>query len=150
LERDAHRMLALRDDALARLRAEETGETGRVTIAASTIPAEYLLPPVLAEFRRRRPRVAVTVEVSDSRRALAQLHTGTCDVAVVGARQRDASLRFRALAGDEVLVVGARGGPWARRRPLGRAELARMPWIVREAGSGTGDTVEAVFHRLPL
>src|SRR5262245_11822840 len=50
LRRYALRIVSLRDEALARLRAEESGQVGRLTIAASTIPAEHLLPPVLAEF----------------------------------------------------------------------------------------------------
>jgi len=44
LRRYALRIVSLRDEALARLRAEESGEAGRLTIAASTIPGEYLLP----------------------------------------------------------------------------------------------------------
>src|SRR5438128_1730390 len=40
LRRYATRLVALRDEALARLRTEEKGESGHLVIAASTIPAE--------------------------------------------------------------------------------------------------------------
>ena len=40
LARYALKLVALRDEALARLRDEEAGERGRVRVAASTIPAE--------------------------------------------------------------------------------------------------------------
>ena len=43
---------------------------------------------------------------------------------------------------DELLVVTAPGHPWAgRRRPLGLAEIAATPLVMREAGSGTRDTL---------
>src|SRR5262245_6488595 len=69
----ARRLVALHDDALARLGAEQRGTAGRVVIAASTVPAEHLLPALLAELRRRHPGVAMRVDVSDSERAVQAL-----------------------------------------------------------------------------
>jgi DNA-binding transcriptional LysR family regulator len=46
------------------------------------------------------------------------------------------------LRDDEMLVVTAPGHPWARRRgPLPLAEVAATPLVMREAGSGTRDTL---------
>jgi DNA-binding transcriptional LysR family regulator len=46
------------------------------------------------------------------------------------------------LRDDEMLVVAAPGHPWARRRrPLTLAEVAGTPLVMREAGSGTRDTL---------
>ena len=46
------------------------------------------------------------------------------------------------LRDDEMLVVTAPGHPWARRRsPLSLAEVAATPLVMREAGSGTRDTL---------
>ena len=43
---------------------------------------------------------------------------------------------------DELLVVTAPGHPWARRRrPLSLAQIAAVPLVMREAGSGTRDTL---------
>jgi DNA-binding transcriptional LysR family regulator len=43
---------------------------------------------------------------------------------------------------DEMLVVTAPGHPWARRRgPVPLAEVAATPLVMREAGSGTRDTL---------
>lgn len=137
LLRYAVKLLALRDEALARLRAEESGDTGRVTLAASTIPAEYLLPPILAEFRRLRPRVAITVTVSDSRRAVASLLLQECELALVGARTPDKRLSYSPFADDEVVLVGR----------AGRKPHARLPLILREEGSGTRDAVADLVAR---
>ncbi|HZS40912.1 MAG TPA: LysR substrate-binding domain-containing protein [Polyangia bacterium] len=145
LERYAVKLVALRDEALARLRAEESGERGRVRVAASTIPAELLLPPVLAAFRRAHPQVAIAVEVSDSRGALEALLAQECDLALVGAQRRDARVAYSAFAADEVVLAGA-----PRFAPSGKltiAELSRVPLILREEGSGTGDAVSALLGR---
>jgi phosphonate transport system ATP-binding protein len=125
--------VALREEALRRLRAEERGESGRVTIAASTIPAEYLLPPLMAEFRRARPGVAFEVAVSDSRGALAALLAQECELAVVGARVPDKRLLYAPFADDEVVLVAP---PPSRRGGPGRSDRA-LPLIARQEGSGT-------------
>src|SRR5262245_30952461 len=64
LRRYAARMVDLRDEALAQLRAEEAGDSGRVRIAASTVPAEYLLPRLIARFRAQHPGVELASDGS--------------------------------------------------------------------------------------
>jgi len=132
----ARRITALGDEARARLRAEGQGEAGEVTLAASTIPAEYLLPAVLARFRRAHPGVGLRVDVSDSRRAVAALLAHDVDIALVGSRPRDRRLVVTAFAHDEIVAVAA-----------GRPDLASAPLIVREEGSGTQAAVAGILAR---
>ena len=145
LRRHALRIVSLRDEALAQVRAEEAGQAGRLAIAASTIPAEYLAPPLLAVFLAAHPRVAVSVEVSDSRGALARLAAHECDVALVGARARDKRMVSVRFAEDEVVLV-AKADARAPRR-LSPPDLRRMRLIVREEGSGTRQAVAAFVAR---
>jgi len=142
LERYARRIIELRDEALERLSAEEAGQRGRLTLASSTIPADYLLPPVLARFCQSHPKVGVRVDVSDSRGALEQLLAQEADLALVGARRADRRLVFTAFAEDEIVLVGRAHGPLTSKRPS-EAELAKARLIVREEGSGTRQAAEA-------
>ncbi len=144
LERYARRIIELRDQALERLAAEEAGQLGRLTVAASTIPADYLLPPVLARFCQSHPKVGVRVVVSDSRGALEQLLAQEADLAVVGARRADRRLSFTTFAEDEIVLVGRAHHPLTSKRPSD-VELAKARLIVREEGSGTREAAEAFF-----
>lgn len=139
----AVRMLSLREEALSKLRASEAGEAGRVTVAASTIPAEHLLPPVLAAFARTYPGVSVRVDVSDSRGAFAALLAEQCDLALMGQEPRDRRVVASAFAQDEVVLVGAPGSFPAGR--IGPNDLAGRRLIVREEGSGTRNAVNRVL-----
>ncbi len=143
LLRYARRITALRDEALDRLRAEEAGATGEVGIGASTVPADYLLPPVLAGFRRAHPRVAIRVDVSDSQRAIAALLGHEVDIALVGNRPRDRRLLCARFADDEVIAVAATGSKFAGRG----VDLSVAPLILREEGSGTQAAVTALLAR---
>ena len=145
LRRYALRIVSLRDEALAQLHAEEAGQAGCLAIAASTIPAEYLMPPLLAVFLAAHPRVAVSVEVSDSRQALARLAAHECDLALVGARARDKRMVSVPFAEDEVVLVAKADARTPRR--LSAADLRRVRLIVREEGSGTRQAAAAFLAR---
>jgi len=142
LRKYAQRIVGLRDEAIAQLRAEESGERGQVTIAASTIPAEYLLPTLLAEFRKSHRGVTVAIDVSDSRKAIAALLGQSCDLAVVGAQLRDKRVVYTPIAEDEVVLVAPTSGPYAETK-----ELEQLPMILREEGSGTRDAVASLLAR---
>ena len=138
----AVRILSLRDEALSRLRAQESGDAGQIVLAASTIPAEYLLPPVLGPFLAAHPAVSVRVDVSDSKKALAALVDEECDLAIVGQEPRERRVVASAFAEDEVLLVGA-----PALVPAGKAspELGATRFIVREEGSGTRGAVARIL-----
>jgi DNA-binding transcriptional LysR family regulator len=142
LRRYAQRIVTLHDEAFAQLRAEESGERGRVGIAASTIPAEYLLPALLAEFRKSHRGVTVTVDVSDSRKAIASLLAQGCDFALVGAQIRDKRVVYSPFAEDEIVLIGPTSGPHAETK-----DLERLPMILREEGSGTREAVASLLAR---
>jgi DNA-binding transcriptional LysR family regulator len=133
----AARLATLASEARDRLRQEESAEAGRIRVAASTVPGEYLLPPILARFRAAHPGVSFTIHISDTKRAIAALVAGECDVALVGARLPDRRLHFQAFAEDEVILVAAPDLPEAAKRRLTAAELRRAPLLLREEGSGT-------------
>jgi DNA-binding transcriptional LysR family regulator len=144
----AERLWALRGEAIEQLRAESHGQRGRVVVAASTIPGEYLLPPFLARLRLSHPGVSVRVEVSESSRALASLMARECDLALVGRRPPDRALVAQPFAQDEVVLVGPSPNPFVvPGQPLLLEALRRVPLVLRGEGSGTRAAVaELLAH----
>ena len=137
----AERIVALVDEASRRLTAGESGEVGALAIAASTIPGEYLLPEILAQFRALHPRIRVEVSVSDSEKAASALLSKEVDVALVGSKPADRRLVATVFAHDEIVLVGPVPNPFAPAGKLTLKELATIPIILREQGSGTRETV---------
>ena len=52
------------------------------------------------------------------------------------------------VARDQLIVVVAPSHPWAGRRDLGPAEMARGQWVLREPGSGTRSAFETALANL--
>jgi len=145
LRRNAERMLALREESLARLREEPNPARGTVRIAASTIPGDYLLPRYLGEFRRDFPEVRIHLEISDSAAALEHLLAHECDIAISGARSTDKRIVQTLFASDEIHLVAPVRSTFLTGDRLTPKQLARLPIVARESGSGTRRAVERLI-----
>lgn len=144
----AERLLVLHGEALEQLRAESHGQRGRVVVAASTIPGEYLLPLVLARLRLSHPKVSVRVSVSESSRALASLMARECDMALIGRRPSDRALVAQPFAEDEVVLVGPSPNPFVTSgKALEVESLRHVPLVLRGEGSGTRAAVAELLAR---
>lgn len=115
-------------------------------VAASMTVAEYLVPRWLAVFRREHPDVDVNLSVLNSERVLEGVVGGGHDVGFVETSQAPRKVPSVVVATDELVVVVSPRHHWSRRRgALTAAELAATPLVVREAGSGTRQTLDDAF-----
>jgi DNA-binding transcriptional LysR family regulator len=151
----------------AGLRSIRSGVSHRLAIAASQTIAEHLVPHWLVELRSVEqnspeqggagqgsagqggagqgtgyPPTVVELTVANSTSVLELVRDGKVGLGFIETPHLPADLVTAHLRDDEMLVVTAPGHPWARRRrPLPLAEIAATPLVMREAGSGTRDTL---------
>jgi DNA-binding transcriptional LysR family regulator len=142
----ARQMLALRTEARQALDQFLGQVTGTLLVGASTIPGEYVLPPVIGRFRERHPRVAITLQISDSRAIIQAVLDGQVDVGVVGADPGNRGLEAKALMPDELVLVVPPQHRWKDRHEITLDELKTEGLIVREPGSGSRQTLERALE----
>jgi DNA-binding transcriptional LysR family regulator len=113
-----------------------------LTVAASLTVAEYLLPRWLARFRRTHPDLHVSLEVGNSVEVVARVESGEVPLGFVESPTVPRSVSSTTVARDALVVVVGPTHPWARRRtPVTPAQLVAGDLVLREAGSGTRDTL---------
>lgn len=110
---------------------------GSVTVSASSIPGDYILPKLLVEFGRRHPAVNVKVKVSDSQSALEDLSDRRADLAIVGTDRSLPGFSSVPFLQDELVLVVGKGHPLTTRKSLAIEELANIKLAGRNQGSGT-------------
>src|SRR5262245_35182829 len=133
----AERILLLHEEARQAVTGKKAPVAGDLSLAASSIPGEHLLPAMLAGFRRRYPHVRVRVTVSDSSAVLNQVEHGQAHLGLVGRKDSNPHLEFRSFACDELVLVVPAKHPLGRRRRISVEELCQQPLILREVGSGS-------------
>lgn len=110
---------------------------GDLTIAASTIPAEYILPRPLCQFKEKYPGIEVNLMVTDSSDVINRVLENKVEVGMVGARQKDNKLVFTKIASDRLVLIAPVPNRWFEGDTIAASELKRSPFVVRESGSGT-------------
>ncbi|MCS6861557.1 MAG: selenium metabolism-associated LysR family transcriptional regulator [Abditibacteriales bacterium] len=137
LYQHAKKLLALREAAVQELSDFLGLMRGELEIGGSTIPGEYILPPLVAQFKRQYPGVTLRLFIRDSRQITDAVESGALEIGMIGFCPRDRDLRCTRLEDDELLIIVPPHHPLARREAVSVEEILQEPFVVREPGSGT-------------
>ncbi len=140
------RILALREEAQQAISAHKGGLSGHLTVGASSIPGAYVLPRLLADFKRDHPEVSITLQIKGSRDIVRGVMEGTFEVGVVGARFEESRVHYTAFADDRMVLAVPAGHGWAARGSVRLGELPGEPFVMRERGSGTRKAMEEALR----
>lgn len=108
-----------------------------LTIGASNIPANYLIPAILPRLSAEHPGIALTMQTGDSRLMLDRLLADDMELAVVGSRSDERGIESLPLASDLLVLAVHSQHPWSQGAAITLDDLAESPMIVRESGSGS-------------
>jgi DNA-binding transcriptional LysR family regulator len=146
----ATRMLQLQREALQAMDSFQGRLAGELLVAASTIPGEYVLPPLIGRFKEKFPDIAITLLIGDSRAVVDWVAEGRAEVAVVGACLPHRGIEYRELMPDELVLVVPVGHPWHGKKEVGIEDLRAEPLLLRERGSGTRAALESALAQAGL
>jgi DNA-binding transcriptional LysR family regulator len=118
---------------------------GNLTITASTIPGDFILPPILGEFKKLYPAVSIQVAITDSGQVIDGVERGTYEIGFCGMAPGEPELEAFKMAEDEIVLIVFPDHPFAGREKVSFLEVAREPLIFREQTSGTQRSVEALL-----
>jgi DNA-binding transcriptional LysR family regulator len=152
---DVHTRLGVLAKDMDALRKRDDGTLHLGVLATGT----HILPPLLAEFRRRAPGIAVHMAVSTRAELARRVQDGEVDIALMG-RGPEALAEGAAPGGDSLVrepfasnphvVIAWPGHPLARERGIPPIELRHESLVQRESGSGTRAMLDnfLTMHRI--
>ena len=121
---------------------------GAIILGASTIPGTYIVPTRVVEFSRLHPGVTFEVIIGDTARITQMILDHQLFCGIVGARTFSDKLDYQALVRDELVLVG-RPELWPGEG-ISAAELRKLPFLLREKGSGTRSCMEEHFSEIGI
>jgi len=140
----AKRVLADLDAARAEVAGLASLEGGRLSVGATPSISTVLLPPVLAEFHRAHPGVALSVHEAGSRDLVRLLEAGDLDLAlVVLPVPHDDLLATTAVLREDLVLAVPAAHPLAKRRSVRVAELRGVPLVMFREGYDLRATTSA-------
>jgi DNA-binding transcriptional LysR family regulator len=146
----AQRILDLHRQARREITGREAPPGGELSLAASSIPGEHLLPSLLSLFRKKHPHIRVRASVSDSMAVMTKVERGEVNLGLVGRKTDNPHLSFRYLASDKMVLVVPPGHALSRRKKVSVKQLPRHPLILREVGSGLRHCFEKSLDKAGL
>lgn len=128
-------------------RVEETmlslqGEVvGEMSIGCSTASGKYLLPGLIARFRKEYPMVRINVVIASRDAVIAKLLAGDVSLGVSSKLIQHADLEYQDFFKDDVILIVPASHRWARYRRIYPDDLLDEPLILREELAGTREVL---------
>jgi DNA-binding transcriptional LysR family regulator len=143
----ARRLLSTKTAALQALQELQGGLRGELILGGSSIPGQYVLPPVLGQFKRAYPAITVVLSITDTMDILERIVHGELELGFVGACVSHPQVAYQRFVEDELVLTVAQQHPWATQGAVPLAALLTEPFIQRERGSGSRLVIEQTLKQ---
>jgi DNA-binding transcriptional LysR family regulator len=137
----ANRVIAAVDDAHHAVDELQGLERGSLRIGASTTPGMYLVPQVVARFKRSHPKIDIHLRIKDTREVEDGVLNNEFDFGFVGGHLAAAEVSAHAWLTDELLLVVSPDHRLTNKKTVRKQDLEGESFIVRESGSATRATI---------
>ena len=125
------------------LRVEETMKSlggdvvGHLKLGCSTTAGKYILPQLIARFRRKHPRVQVTVYTSGREPVMDMLCDGMTHISIISSLVTCRDAEFKPFFTDRAVLIVPVDHAWASRASIKPQELREADFIMRDDSAGT-------------
>ena len=138
-------------------------QAGQIRIGSSTTIGNYVLPPLLAQLYETLPEANVDIYIANTQEVVSEIEQLNVDIALVEGVPRPTDMKAieqRAWRTDRLKIFAKRDSQWLVNvttyndadacYELNVEQLAQLPLLVREAGSGTRQIIdEQLLKHLP-
>ena len=119
--------------------------SGEISIKTSSIPGQYIVPRLVADFHREYPEVTFSIEQSDSQMVWNDIADNMGEIGFTGEYQNN-GLKYELLFKEPSVLITPNNEKFARLREssdiISLNEIISEPFVWREEGSATRRTFE--------
>ena len=131
--------------------AASCGEhAGHLALGASTTIAQYVLPRLIGSFHREFPRVQTTLTSGNTEQIVDAVARQQIALGFIEGPAHSRDVKTEPFLIDELVLIVPAAHEWAERSLIACSEIASMPLLMRERGSGTRRVVENALEKQHL
>jgi LysR family transcriptional regulator, low CO2-responsive transcriptional regulator len=113
---------------------------GQLNLAVITT-AKYFVPRLLGSFCQKYPGIDVALQVTNHQEIQQRMLANQDDLYVVSNPSNDIDLATKPFLNNPLVVVARKDHPLANKKNIDLIELNHQPFIMREQGSGTRESI---------
>ena len=115
--------------------------SGTLQIGASTTLAQYVLPRILAKFKKTYPSIDLRLINGNSEFIEQQIIAEKIDIALVEGISHYPQINYESFVKDEIVLVVRTNNKFLQKNEIKAEQLVTIPLVLREQGSGTLDVI---------
>ena len=139
----AKRIVLLRRDAAEKIHQLQEQTGGDIYLSASTIPATYILPHAMSEFKKSHSDIRIFLKTEDSEDVMNMVMDQEVEIGCIGKKPQSAKLMAEPVWEDRLILIVPKGHRWIKKGSIAVSELTAEPFVLREKGSATRDVFES-------
>jgi DNA-binding transcriptional LysR family regulator len=119
---------------------------GILSLGTTKAYARYFMPLMITTFHKNYPNIKLQLNEGSSLDMIYSLLDFKVEVAVIAKAEDNPEVKFLPFSQEEMAVIVSLKHPLAKKKAVSFADLATLPFIMKEKGSGTRKLVEKLFE----
>lgn len=141
-------ILNAEDEIYSKFRNENDILSGELTIYASSLPATYLLPDIIAEFSKEYSKIVYNIKKIDSKKVYESIENGLTSFGFIGTSYNKKGIENLCIFNDELIVIAPSNGyKNYKDKAVDINFLLEQNIIIREKGSATLQTFNKALKK---
>ena len=142
----AKEILALKHNTIERIKNLSGNFSGEISILASTVPSQYILPEILADFNKVYPDISFNVRQADTHEVSNGIALQEAEIGFSGGVTENDKCKFREFMSEQIIFIAPCEKEFLEQREYSLEELLyEHSFVSREKGSGTRAQYENFF-----
>nr|WP_295975381.1 LysR family transcriptional regulator [uncultured Bacillus sp.] len=110
---------------------------GELKIGASFTIGEYVLPSIIAGFKKEFPNLELQIVIGNTEEIVQYVKLFQVDIGLIEGQTNEKDLSVHPFMQDQLFITAPYGHPLTDKEEVSILELQNQEWIARESGSGT-------------
>jgi DNA-binding transcriptional LysR family regulator len=119
---------------------------GILSLGTTKAYARYFMPLMITTFHKNYPNIKIQLNEGSSLDMIYSLLDFKIEVAVIAKPEDNPGVDFFPFSREEMAVILSRNHPLTKKKTVTFSDLATVPFIMKEKGSGTRKLVEELFE----
>lgn len=147
----AKQILKLQDSIYEEFNVKSQNENNVITLGASTIPEQYILPEVLPKYLKKNKN-EFKIGQGDSLEIINKVLNKEVEIGLVGTQIETSNCIFEPFYKDKLVIITPVNDKYLKmkEKKFHVKDLLKEPLIMREEGSGTRKEIKNFFNEMDI